>query len=139
VLVCPGCQASYDWMSDLDGCPVCASVHLVRRLGEVECRDCGGVRQPAAPALPGHLAGLTGDQAGQGDQVGQARRGLTLGTAVAGGGPAPQREPAARPDVPGRPDPGGDTETVAMRGLAQEVEEALARVLGRTAGSAAGG
>jgi hypothetical protein len=43
VLVCPGCQACFDWASDLDRCVVCTSVHLVRRLGEVECRDCGAV------------------------------------------------------------------------------------------------
>jgi hypothetical protein len=92
VLICPGCQGSFDWMSDLDHCPVCASVHLVRRLGETECRDCGSVRPAAASGLPGQLAG-----------------------------PAP------------------DTEADAMQGLAQDVELALARVLGRTAGSAARG
>jgi hypothetical protein len=43
VLICPGCQASVDWTSELDRCAVCSSVHLVRRLGEVECRDCGSV------------------------------------------------------------------------------------------------
>jgi hypothetical protein len=37
---------AYDWAADLDRCPVCISVHLVRRLGEVECRDCGAVGQP---------------------------------------------------------------------------------------------
>ena len=41
VLVCPGCQASTDWTADLDKCRRCGGVHLVRRLGEVECRDCG--------------------------------------------------------------------------------------------------
>ena len=46
MLICPGCQAAFDWASDLDRCAVCASVHLVRRLGEVECRDCGCVGQP---------------------------------------------------------------------------------------------
>ena len=45
VLVCPDCQVAYDWAADLDHCPVCASVHLVRRLGEVECRDCGAAGQ----------------------------------------------------------------------------------------------
>jgi len=30
---------------------VCGSVHLVRRLGEVECRDCGAVGQPAEAGL----------------------------------------------------------------------------------------
>jgi hypothetical protein len=43
VLVCPGCQADDGWLSDLDRCSLCASVHLVRRLGEAECRDCGAV------------------------------------------------------------------------------------------------
>jgi hypothetical protein len=47
VLICPGCQAAIDWSSELDRCQVCGSVHLVRRLGEVECRDCGAVGQPA--------------------------------------------------------------------------------------------
>jgi hypothetical protein len=46
VLICPGCQAAFDWAADLDSCAVCGSVHLVRRLGEVECRDCGSVGQP---------------------------------------------------------------------------------------------
>lgn len=46
VLICPGCQAVVDSAADLDRCAVCSSVHLVRRLGEVECRDCGSVGQP---------------------------------------------------------------------------------------------
>jgi predicted amidophosphoribosyltransferase len=48
VLICPDCQAAYDWIKELDRCQVCGSAHLVRRLGEVECRDCGAVGQPAA-------------------------------------------------------------------------------------------
>jgi hypothetical protein len=89
VLICPVCQSAGDWTADLDRCTVCDSIRLVRRLGEVECRECGAVRdstdhgQLAAPALPGP---------GQGD------------------------------DVP--------------QGLAQEVEQALARVLRRSARSA---
>ena len=47
VLVCPGCQAAGDWKADLDKCRKCGSAHLVRRLGEVECRDCGAVVAPA--------------------------------------------------------------------------------------------
>jgi hypothetical protein len=58
VLVCPVCQDSFDWRADLDHCPVCSSVHLVRRLGEAECRDCGWVRPSAPAGLPGHLAAL---------------------------------------------------------------------------------
>jgi hypothetical protein len=48
VLVCPDCQAARDWTADLARCPRCASVHLVRRLGEVECRDCGSVLPPSS-------------------------------------------------------------------------------------------
>jgi len=91
VLVCPACQAAGDWTADLDHCPVCASIHLVRRLGEVECRDCGAVDSGAvdseALAVGGDLGGL------------------------------------------------GTREAVPP-GLAEEVEQALARVLRRSARTA---
>jgi hypothetical protein len=62
VLVCPDCQVNFDWTADLDRCPVCGSAHLFRRLGEVECRDCGCVGQQAeAEANP-----VTGLGAGEG-------------------------------------------------------------------------
>lgn len=62
VLICPECQSDFDWTADLDRCPVCGSIHLFRRLGEVECRDCGCVGQPAeAAANP-----VTGLGAGEG-------------------------------------------------------------------------
>jgi hypothetical protein len=96
VLICPACQSSVDWTGELDQCPVCSSMHLVRRLGEVECRDCGDVREPAA-------------------------------TAAAGVGPVPGVPRAAAPDG----GPGGDRDFGATPGLAEEVELALARVLGR--------
>ncbi|HUZ24940.1 MAG TPA: hypothetical protein VMV07_14385 [Streptosporangiaceae bacterium] len=118
MLICPDCQGSFDWISDLDHCPVCSSVHLVRRLGETECRDCGYVRQrPATSSLPGHLATLTPEPGGArpAGQGGDGQGGDGQGGAGQGGEPA------------------------ALQGLAQEVELALARVLGRTAGSAAGG
>ena len=53
VLVCPGCQASADWTADLDKCRQCGSVHLVRRLGEVECRDCGMTVPPDSSLAAG--------------------------------------------------------------------------------------
>ena len=46
VLVCPSCQESGDWTAELESCSRCASVHLIRRLGQVECLDCGLVREP---------------------------------------------------------------------------------------------
>jgi hypothetical protein len=89
VLVCPGCQSSFDWMADLDRCAVCSSIHLVRRLGEVECRGCGSVGQPVAASVA--PTGITADVAGR----------------------------AVGPDAGTAP------------GLAEEVELALAKVLGR--------
>jgi hypothetical protein len=57
VLVCPACQESGDWTAELESCSRCGSVHLIRRLGQVECLDCGLVREPEAvrtrsPAVP---------------------------------------------------------------------------------------
>ncbi len=82
VLICPACQTDGAWVTDLDRCALCASVRLVRRLGEVECRDCGAVAAGSA----------TGSAAGE----------ITIGAAEADAVPA---------------------------GLAEEVEQALARVL----------
>lgn len=73
VLVCPECQVAHDWAGDLDRCPRCQSVHLVRRLGEVECRDCGTVVPP--PGAPGQAHGsqARGDQApGLSEEVARA-------------------------------------------------------------------
>ena len=57
VLVCPGCQAAGEWTADLDKCRQCGSVHLVRRLGEVECRDCGATISPAHESAEPQVAG----------------------------------------------------------------------------------
>ncbi len=46
ILICPGCQETVDWVSEMDRCSRCSSVHLVKRLGEVECRDCGAIVTP---------------------------------------------------------------------------------------------
>jgi hypothetical protein len=51
VLLCPICQAEHAPGTELDRCGSCVSTHLVARLGEVECRDCGWVK----PALPAQL------------------------------------------------------------------------------------
>ncbi|MCW2903230.1 MAG: hypothetical protein JWO67_5495 [Streptosporangiaceae bacterium] len=50
VLICPGCQAVHGWTDDLDRCAACGSTVLVRRLGEVECRQCGQVRMARTEA-----------------------------------------------------------------------------------------
>ena len=59
VLICPDCQVAIDWTNELDRCQVCGSVHLVRRLGEVECRDCGAVGQPAEAGLVDNVVSET--------------------------------------------------------------------------------
>jgi hypothetical protein len=104
VLICPACQSSVDWVGELDQCPVCSSVHLVRRLGEVECRDCGNVREPAAgPVGVGPVPGVA--------------------PAASSPGPAPGEVPGIAP--------GPDLDFGQTPGLAEEVELALERVLGR--------
>jgi hypothetical protein len=105
VLICPACQSSVDWTGELDRCPVCSSVHLVRRLGEVECRDCGHVREPGpGPVGVGPVPG-----------------------ASAPGAPAPGSVSGEVVGIASGPDLG------ETPGLAEEVELALERVLGRAA------
>ena len=58
ILVCPACQAQRDWTAELDRCGRCGSAHLVRRLDEVECRDCGLIR--LTTAVPARTAGTHG-------------------------------------------------------------------------------
>jgi hypothetical protein len=53
VLICPDCQGSADWTAELEHCAKCRSTHLIRRLGQVECLDCGLVREPEALLTPG--------------------------------------------------------------------------------------
>jgi hypothetical protein len=110
ILICPGCQDAADWTAELDRCSRCSSVHLVKRLGEVECRDCGTI---VAPEGAGQ-AGLADDLAGAAleDESGAA------GTALEGEpglGAWPGLEGAGR---------GAD--------LSEEVARALDRVLGRS-------
>jgi len=52
VLICPACQESTDWIAELEHCAACRSAHLIRRLGQVECLDCGLVREPEANLVP---------------------------------------------------------------------------------------
>jgi hypothetical protein len=53
ILVCPRCRTLRDWTAELDRCGRCASAHLVRRLDEVECRDCGLIRLTGFEGDPG--------------------------------------------------------------------------------------
>jgi len=84
ILVCPRCQTLRDWTAELDRCSRCASAHLVRRLDEVECRDCGLIR-------------LTGpDHAPEADHI----------CGIPAPGPGPRAIPAARQArLPSSPDP----------------------------------
>jgi len=71
VLVCPACQESGEWTAELESCSRCASVHLIRRLGQVECLDCGLVREPEAvlnlDLVPAARTRSAGTSAGRSD------------------------------------------------------------------------
>jgi hypothetical protein len=72
VLVCPGCQEAGDWTADLEHCARCASAHLIRRLDQVECLDCGLVRVDSAVLAPVPPARDSGRDPGLADEVGRA-------------------------------------------------------------------
>jgi hypothetical protein len=57
VLVCPACQQRPGWSGEFQSCARCGSLHLIRRLDQVECLDCCLVRE-AAPddVAPRHHA-----------------------------------------------------------------------------------
>jgi hypothetical protein len=120
VLICPACQSSVDWLGELDQCPVCSSVHLVRRLGEVECRDCGYVREPTGRD-PADLGPAPGVPPGSGAAGSGAAAGSVAASEAGGAAAAVDPDPDADPDA----------DLGATPGLAEEVELALARVLGR--------
>jgi uncharacterized Zn finger protein (UPF0148 family) len=109
VLICPQCQSGRDWASDLDRCPGCGSVRLVRRLGEVECRDCGQVRESAGTPTADATA-AAGARAPASRAAGEG----TAGTAA--------EDPAAIGDSAATED--------SAAALAGEVARALDRVLG---------
>jgi hypothetical protein len=115
VLICPACQASTDWAADLDRCPVCGSVHLVRRLGEAECRDCGSVSQPADAGVSDVSDGGVSGASASGASGSEAS-----GSEASGSGANASGATASG--------------TVVIEGagadLADEVERALAKVLG---------
>ena len=127
VLICPTCQGMHDWKADLDQCSQCGSVRLVRRLGEVECRECGFVAAPEVATVP-EMAGLPGAAAGpdaavSGPVAGPvavpvAPRGVTAAGVGRDG------------DMPGLPVMSG----AEAPGLSEEVARALDRVLGRGPG-----
>jgi hypothetical protein len=100
----------HDWKADLDQCSRCGSARLVRRLGEVECRDCGFVVAPAG--------GVAGAGVGRDAVV----PGLS-GTEVPGlsGTEVPGLSGTEVPGLSGSEAPG----------LSEEVARALERVLGR--------
>jgi hypothetical protein len=112
VLICPTCQGIHDWKADLDQCGQCGSVRLVRRLGEVECRDCGFVAAPevGAPEVGAPEVGAVPAMAAVPEMaaVGAGRDDERPGLPVMSGAEAP--------------------------GLSEEVARALDRVLGRGPG-----
>jgi len=57
VLVCPLCVERADWASGLDCCGRCGGTHLMRRLDQVDCLDCGHVRDASAVEAGGAAGG----------------------------------------------------------------------------------
>jgi hypothetical protein len=89
VLICPGCQTAHDWTAELDQCGRCGSVRLVRRLGEVECRECGFVASPeCAAGGPERASRAGGEAAGLSEEVARALD-RVLGRSAWGSGPEP--------------------------------------------------
>jgi uncharacterized Zn finger protein (UPF0148 family) len=108
VLICPECQTGRDWASDLDRCPGCGSVRLVRRLGDVECRDCGQVRESAGTSAGEPTAAADVPAAANTSPASRAAGEAAAGTVT--------EDPAAAED--------------SAAALAEEVARALDRVLG---------
>jgi hypothetical protein len=109
VLICPDCQSGRDWAADLDRCARCGTVRLVRRLGEVECKNCGHVQDSAAPA-PSAISPLAP---------------ATPATPPAAAAPPSTSNPELH-RAPAAPSAAGDTQS----SLAEEVARALDRILG---------
>jgi uncharacterized Zn finger protein len=76
VLVCPACQDG-NWTADLQSCAKCGTVHLIRRLGQVECLDCGLVHEPAPAREHEHVPVLVPSR--------PARAGTSTGASPADG------------------------------------------------------
>ena len=137
VLICPTCQGMHDWKADLDPCSRCGSVRLVRRLGEVECRDCGFVLAPeVAVALEVALAPETAvapEAVAVPERIAVPEGAATGGVAAPGGVAAVTGGGVGRDaEVPGL----SGTEVRGLSsgeapGLSEEVARALERVLGR--------
>ena len=72
VLVCPSCQESGDWTAELESCSSCGSVHLIRRLGQVECLDCRLVREPEVALVPAGRPVPASPDAALAEEVGRA-------------------------------------------------------------------
>jgi hypothetical protein len=76
VLICPTCLERADWAAGLDRCGRCDGTHLMRRLDQVECLDCGRIRE--ASELP---AGQ-GPDAALADEVSRALDRILGGTRI---------------------------------------------------------
>jgi hypothetical protein len=72
VLICPACQQSADWAAELEHCARCGSAHLIRRLDQVECLDCGLVREPALVTSGVRSPGTSGADQALAEEVGRA-------------------------------------------------------------------
>jgi hypothetical protein len=49
VLICPACQPAA--VADLTRCAGCGGIRLIRRLDQIECLDCGLIREPRGTSV----------------------------------------------------------------------------------------
>lgn len=130
VLICPTCQGMHDWKADLDQCSRCGSVRLVRRLGEVECRDCGFVVAPEVAVAPEMT--VPSEAVAAPERIAVPERAALGGGATGGVAAATGVGVGRDAEVPGL----SGTEVRGLSsgeapGLSEEVARALERVLGR--------
>ena len=92
VLVCPACQESGEWTAELESCSRCASVHLIRRLGQVECLDCGLVREPGAALVPSGRPAAGSPDAALAEEVSRALDRLLRRTSLSPVGPGSAKD-----------------------------------------------
>jgi uncharacterized Zn finger protein (UPF0148 family) len=124
VLVCPDCQSGRDWAADLDRCARCGTVRLVRRLGEVECKNCGHVQDSAIPAPTATTTVPPATPSATAPPVIPSQ-------ATPSSSPPPVTSATADPELHRAPAAPGAAEG-SQSTLAEEVGRALDRILGAT-------
>ena len=121
VLVCPACQRRPGWSAQFQSCARCGSLHLIRRLDQVECLDCRLVRDAAEGATPEGATPEGATPEGATTEGATTEGATTEGATTEGTAPEGSAPDGSAPAA----GPAGDA------ALAAEVASALRRVLRR--------